>query len=231
MKLKEMTPEQRREYNREQKAKSRAAKKEAERNAQVPTADQAAESFRAEYPERVKELDSYVQEFASKVSEELGRPLETIAEYFVIDRVPRCLLGLKRGWVQRVQIGAVVGELVGGMYFADACGDMVEDANRFGLRKSPTFDSAYIELLELVVKRYGKIIPVSFDIQAARAELDGKYKLPEPPESPKPELIIIPDTPVPSDATTLEQGRIRLLNQLEVQTLPPDARRYLDGTL
>jgi hypothetical protein len=218
MKITDMTPEQaerKRAYDREAKQRSRAAKKEAERIAQIPTADQAAESFRAEHPERVKELDAYVQEFGSKVSEELGRLLETTAEDFVIDRVARCLLGLKRGWLQRVQIGAVVGELAGGMYCADACGDMVEDANRFGLRKSPTFDSAYIELLELVVKRYGKFIPISPDIQIARSELTGEYKLPEPPEPPKPQPEPSPEEIVPTTAEILERGRIELLNRIQ----------------
>ena len=219
MKVSEMSEEQRaakRKYDREQKATNRAAKKEAEKRAQILTADEAAESFAAEHPERVKQLDQYVKEFAAAVSKELGRPFDSIAEQYVTDRVCRSLVGLQRGWIAKCQSPGgdpATGELIAGSYFSDVCSDMIEDAHRYGLRQSPSFDSAYLELLELVVKRYGKV-PVSFDVQIAKAELAGTYTLPEPPETPAPEPQHVTELGVPGTAEILFSARQKLLEQI-----------------
>ena len=121
----DLSPEEQervRKYNREQKQKSRANQKA---QVYIPTADEAADSFAADHPERVKDLDAYVKEFTANVTEELGRGLgqpqidpsgNVIGfdhdEDFTVDRVARCLLGLKHGWVQRVR--EPDGELVSG---------------------------------------------------------------------------------------------------------------------
>jgi hypothetical protein len=166
-----------RAYNRAQKAKSRAAQKAAR---YVPTADEAADSFAADHPERVKDLDAYVKEFTANVTAELGRGLgqpqidpsgNVIGfdhdEEFTVERVARCLLGLKHGWVQRVR--EPDGELVSGRYFADASGIIVESANRHGLTNSRSFNLLYRELLGILDQRYGH--QQTEDSAVVRAEL------------------------------------------------------------
>jgi hypothetical protein len=215
----ELSPEEQdkvRAYNRDQKAKSRAAQKAARH---VPTAHEAADSYGANHPDRVKELDVYVNDFASKLSKELGRKFGT-EEEFVIDRVARCLLGLKRGWVQKVT--QPDGELVSGAYFGDSAAPMIESAHRYNLKQSPTLAAMCRELLEIVDKRYGQ----SADAAIIRAELAGTYTLPllEPKPEPKPETPKVQDPPLPSAAQILYDARTKTLEQL-----PPEARRYLDG--
>ena len=220
MKIADMTPEERerkRAYDREQKRKQRAEKKALERASQNLTADEASQEFESRYPARVRELDEHVRGFSSAVSNELGRPLDSIAEQYVIDRVGRSLIGLQRGWIAKCQSPGgdlATGELIAGSYFADVCSDMIEDSNRYGLRNSPTFDSAYVELLNLIVKRYGKVVPVSLDIQTARAELAGTYELPKPPETPAPEPEQVHEVIVPGTAEILFSARQKLLEQV-----------------
>jgi len=226
-----------RKYNREQKQKSREAQKAAR---YVPTADEVSDAFAIKFPEQVKALNAYVKEFSNKVVTELGRDLGSPQkdllgnvvgydhdEQFTVDRVARCLLSLKQGWGQKVQEG----ELVAGQYFSDSSGTMVESANRHILKNSPTFNTAYFELLKMLDKRYGR--EQTNDAAVVRAELAGTYVLPPTPELPKAEPNKIHETPVLWYAETLERGRIQLLNQLSVQdpNLSPDARRYLDGTV
>jgi hypothetical protein len=181
----DLSPEEQdkvRAYNREQKAKSRAAQKAARH---VPTADEAADSFATDHPERAKELDQYVKDFAVKVSEELGRSLGTTQrdptgnvigfdhdEEFTVDRVARCLIGLKNNCVQEVRNPD--GELVAGLYFADSAASMIESANRHRLKNSPTFNTAYFELLMILDERYGREQTV--DAATVRAELAGTYE-------------------------------------------------------
>jgi hypothetical protein len=222
-KIADLSPEAQekvRAYNREQKAKSRAAQKVA---CHDPTVREAADSFAADHPERARELDAFVKHFAANVTEDLGRQLGSFHkdstghvvgwnhdEEFTVDRVARILLGLKKAWVQEVQ--SPDGELVSGMYFADVSGSLVESVHRHGLKKSPTFAAMYRELLEMLDKRYGR--QPTHDAAIVKAELAGEYVLPPLPES-KPEPPKIPEAPpVPSEAEILELGRIRLLDQL-----------------
>lgn len=191
------TPE-RREYDREHKAKSRAKKKALVKAAEILTANEASALFAEQYPERVQELDQYMEDFAAKVSEELGREFgfqtptgPNHDEEFTVDRVARILVGLKKNWTQKVRVNGELAELVSGFYFADTCGDLVEISNRYGLKASATFAGMYRELLEMLDRRYGR--------QPTKAELDGTYILPPLPELPKPEPPKIPDAPsVPS---------------------------------
>jgi hypothetical protein len=243
----DLTPEEQqkvRAYNREQKQKSREKQKA---DASVPAASEASDTFAIDFTERRNTLTSYVKEFQAKVVEELGRGLGAPQrgssgnvtgwdndEEFTIDRVARCLLGLKNNWVQKVS--DPVGELVAGMYFADAASSMIESANRHGLKQSHTFSQLYVELLKMLDRRYGH--EQTDDAQIIKAELAGEYVLPPLPELPKPEPKKIQEAPsVPSHAEMLEEGRLRLLNQLQPQfrvqdpNVPPDARRFLDGTL
>jgi hypothetical protein len=244
-KISELSPEEQekvRAYNREQKAKSRANQKAA---AYIPTANEAADRFAIDFPEREKELNAYVEQFSNKVVEELGRNLGSPQkdpsgnvvgwdhdEEFTVDRIARCLLGLKKNWIQKVRCPE--GELVAGLYFADSSGSVVESAHRHGLKMSQTFNLLYRELLEMLDRHYG--CQQTQDAATIRAELAGTYVLPPLPELPKPESK--PGAPpVPNDAEILEEGRIRLLNQSQPQfrmqdpDASPQARQYLDGTL
>src|ERR1700686_359837 len=112
-KISELSPEEQervRKYNREQKQKSRANQ---QAQAYIPTADEAADGFAIDYPDRAKELIAYVKQFSYKVVEELGRKLGSVqrdplgnavgwdhSEEFTVDWVARTLLGLKNNWIQ-----------------------------------------------------------------------------------------------------------------------------------
>jgi hypothetical protein len=195
-KISELSPEEQvklRAYNREQKQKSRSNQKAA---LYVPTADEAADAFAIDFPEREKELSAYAKQFSNKVAEELGRdlgspqkdPLGNVLgrdhdEEFTVDRVARCLLGLKKNWVQEVRDPD--GELVAGRYFADSSGSMVESAHRYNLKQSQTFSQLYTELLGILDKRYGR--QQTKDAAIIREELAEMYVLPPLSELPKPE--------------------------------------------
>jgi hypothetical protein len=63
-KISELSPEEQvklRAYNREQKQKSRSNQKAA---LYVPTADEAADAFAIDFPEREKELSAYAKQFS-----------------------------------------------------------------------------------------------------------------------------------------------------------------------
>ena len=169
-----------RKYNREQKQKSREKQKTESYN---PSADEWTDSFAIDFPERAKELRAYAKAFAAKVMEELGgRKLGCAQkdlsgnvtgwdndEEFTVNRVAWLSLSLKNNWIQKVQEG----ELFGGLYFADCSGSMVESANRHSLKNSPTFNTAYIELLKMLDKRYG--CEQTKDAAIIQAELAGTY--------------------------------------------------------
>ena len=205
-----------RKYNREQKQKSRAKQKA---DAYIPTADEAADAFSIDFPEREKELSAYVKLFSNKVVEELGRELGAPQkdrlgnvvgwdhdEEFTVDRVARCLLGLKNNWIQKVRCPE--GELVAGSYFADSSGGIVESAHRHGLKNSETFRLLYRELLEILDKRYGS--QQTQDATTIRGELAGTYALPPVPELTKQEPEKIQEAPsVPSPAGMMERDRIQ----------------------
>jgi hypothetical protein len=183
----DLSPEEQeniRTYNREQKAKSRANQKAA---AYIPTANEAADRFAIDFPEREKELSAYVKQFSNKVVEELGRklgspqkdPLGNVVgwdhdEEFTVDRVARTLLALKKNWIQKVRHPE--GDMVSGSYFADSFGSVVESAHRRGLKNSETFRLLYRELLEILDKRYGR--QQTGDATIIRAELAGEYPTP-----------------------------------------------------
>ena len=158
-------------------------------------------------------------------------------EVSVVDRVARCLLGLKRGWVQEVT--QPDGDLISGSYFADVSGDIVESAHWHGLKESPAFVEPYTELLKLVgSRRYGN--QPTEDAAIVKAELAGTYVLPPLPELPKPEPQKVLEEPLPSMTEILERGRIELLSRVYPEgqqprahahdpNIAPAAQRYLDG--
>jgi hypothetical protein len=199
MRISEMTPEQqaaRREYNREQKRKSRANQKTA---AYVPTAD--------EWTWKAAEVREYEKQVGQKVAEELGRistfetygwSREKFAESFplgcgtpeayAVDQVARTLFGFKKNtsvWVHEVQDPN--GIIVTGFYFPDVLGsEIVEAAHLYGLERSQTFSTLYRELLQILDKRYGK--EPTEHARDITAELADQYVLALP--ETKPELQV-----------------------------------------
>ena len=72
----DLSPEEQekvRAYNRAQKAMSRAKQKAAR---YVPTANEAADSFAADHPERAKELDQYVKDSQGQGFGRVGTRIE-----------------------------------------------------------------------------------------------------------------------------------------------------------
>ena len=140
--------EKRRTHNREAKQRSREKQKAAE----TPTAEEWMWDWAARFPERYRELNEYTKNCATAVSEELGRTLGPESE--TVDRVAWTLLGFKKNLVQTVSDPK--GEIIGGLFFADVIGsEIVGTAHRYGLKKSPTFDALFRELLQILDKRYG----------------------------------------------------------------------------
>jgi hypothetical protein len=234
MRISEMTPEQqaaRREYNREQKRKSRANHKAA---AYTPTADEWFDSFPTS--EHYEELKSYAKRFEETVAEELGRevkdprfPLGYISpEAETAELVAWTLFSFKKNLIKRVDTPS--GEVFGGMYFADVLGSgIVARTHRFNPEASQTYSTAYRELLLLLDRRYGK--EPTQHARDIKAEIAGEYLLlpeakPEPKEpteqakpEPKPEI----PTPV-AEPVHIENMWAQINRDLDEQ-----ARRYLAG--
>jgi hypothetical protein len=204
MKISEMTPEQKREYNREQKRKSRANQKAA---AYVPTADEWTWNWDDSFPEEAAEVRKYEKQVGKKVAEELGRistfqtygwSRERFAEEFplgcgtpeayAVDQVARTLFGIKKNtsvWVH--EVADPDGVIVAGTYFPEALGsNIVQAVHLYGLEKSQTFATLYRVLLQILDKRYGK--ELTEHAKDIRAELTGEYALASP--ETKPELHI-----------------------------------------
>ena len=229
-KLSEMTPEERTEYQRLAKRRSRERQRQ---RTVTPTADEWAEQFSKQHPALQTELDQYANEFAKSVLCEL-QIKSSYAIDACLDQVARTSLGLKRNWVRDVQ--APNGEMVAGMYFADSLGEtIVRDAHMYGLEQSPTFSAGYRELLRILDEKYG--YEQTKDAHAIKAELNGSFVLvipvkPEP--APAPSAPALPQPPMPTDREILERGRVRLLEQIQDQiqypSLSPEAQRFLSGS-
>jgi hypothetical protein len=181
-KISELTPEEQeniRAYNRENKRKSR----EKQRAVKPPSADEWTWNFVDNFPEQDKELKAYVRQIEEKVVEELGPGLGTGDETYTVDGVARTLFCLKKNsdpWVR--QVHSPNGIIVGGIYFPEALGsELVSSAHKLGLKKSPTFNALYLELLRILDKKFGHMqagdayeLGCTADI---KAELAGTYSL------------------------------------------------------
>jgi hypothetical protein len=238
MRISEMTPEQqaaRREYNREQKRKSRANQKAA---AYTPTADEWCDEFSAS--EQYNELDSHTKRFVKVVAEELGReikdprfPLGYITpEADIVEQVAWVLHSFRKNLIQRVD--DPVGEIFGGMFFADSIGsNVVAGTHKLNLEQSSTYSITCRELLVLLDRRYGQ--NGDTNSIAVKAELSGEYTLPEPkpeakqegqsPKEPKPEPK--PETK-PIAEPKKQDAQEDVWSQLN-KHLDEAASRYLEG--
>ena len=232
MKLSEMNEEQRREYNRESKKRQRDRQRQEKEKLTIPN----ARDYVMPEPQE-KELCQHSHAVAKIVAADLGLEKLSGPDGYIVDAVACVLFGLENNFTQIVY--QPNGMLVGGWFPDAAASEAIERVHRFpSLLQSTTFADLYRNFLHEVVKWSKKNEQCSTHefIQEIQAEIAGEYVLPRLPE-PKPQPNKIQEAPsVPSDAEMLEQGRIRLLNQLQTRfriqdpNVSPDARRFLDGT-
>jgi hypothetical protein len=174
------TPE-RREYDRDQKRKSREKQKLELEAKQVFTAQECFDKFFGS-PE-FRRVHAFAKEQHSKISQELGFDEESWSRhpaFYDVDAVLITWYGFKENFVRRVT--EPQGIRVSGLIFPDVIGKhIVAASHRYGLESSPTFKELYRELLRTLDKRFGKKLsgdPV--ERQSAldvKAELAGTYQL------------------------------------------------------
>ncbi len=224
MKLSEMSLEQRREYNRNAKRHQRA-KEEAERMLRmIPN----LRDYMMPEPQQ-KKLTEYSRGVEETIQAELGEL--SGQDTYIINGVADVAFGLENHVVQEVQNPS--GILVGG-HFCDAiASEAIEHVTRFPrLLQSIVFADLYTKFLNSVAKWTKKNEQYSDTefVKDISREIAGSYVLPPLPE-PKPEPNVIQEPPLPTVSQILYLGRIKLLDQLQSQLLPPEARRYLDGAM
>jgi hypothetical protein len=220
-KIKDMTSEERTEYNRLQKRESR------ERERQEQLAKRIPNSRDYEMPQsQQRELS----ENSRRIRDVINTEVANLGDAYIVDTVICVVFGFANNIIQKV----VGGILVGG-YFPDAVAyEAVEHAHRFpDILNSLTFKKLYDELLERVVKwdnQTHHAYSTPEFISTANQELAGTYVLPTPPalEPHKPPAPIEPPASVPSDEKIRERGREQLLRQLD-PSIPLEARQYLEG--
>jgi hypothetical protein len=222
-KIKDMTSEERTEYNRLQKRESR------ERERQEQLAKRVPNSRDYQMPQVQQRA---LSEHSGNIRNVINTEVEHLGDAHIVDTVICVLFGFENNFTQKVVEPS--GMLVGG-YFPDAVAhEAVEHAHRFpDILNSLTFKKLYDELLERVVKwdnQTHHAYSTPEFISTANQELAGTYVLPTPPalEPHKPPAPIEPPASVPSDEKIRERGREQLLRQLD-PSIPLEARQYLEG--
>jgi hypothetical protein len=234
MRISDMTPEQRREYNKSAKRKQRNQQKAEVLRRIIPR----AKDFHMPDLDR-RNVEAYSAQIVTAIQTELAQGKLSERDEYIVDAVACVMSGFENDFVQVVHDPS--GMLVGG-HFPDAVGaDAVEYVHRFPeLMKSKTFNELYNRFLREVVKwakKNQQYVDAEF-IQQMKAELVGTYQLSPLRDIPKPDKPM--EEPLPSMAEILERGRIELLRRIyhDAQSpharvhdpnMAPDARRYLDG--
>jgi hypothetical protein len=210
----ELNEEQRaakREYDRLAKQRSRAKEKLERESLSIPKV--------ADYkiPEAWEsQLSAASQAAIIAIRAELQQI--TDRDEYVITGISEVLCGLRHRLTQKVQIpmGIVVG-----IWFVDALGsEAVEYVHKDpALLGSPTFKGMYDALLSEIMQWSKKQDPEFLTpqyIADIRRALAGEYRVPPAPNIPKlkPESVLEPN-PIPSYEQILEQGRLRMLAQLQ----------------
>jgi len=215
MKLKEMTPEQRREYNRIQKQHQRDREREEAAAKRIPNANDF------EMPEaKQKLLDQHSSDILKTVQAELPDHKFATQDEYVVEATAHVQFGLANNIVQKVVNPH--GMLAGGHY-PDAVASMaIEHVHRFpSLLGSATLKTMYDKLLPAVKAWDGKFDHrySSPELMAdIRAELDGTYvlKTPAAPVPAAPPSSVKPPDTTPSDEQLerkmLEISRAQLLS-------------------
>ena len=232
MKLSDMTPEQqeqKRQYDREAKQRSRAKVRAEHMRCMIPL----ARNYKLP-EEQQKKLSQYSRDITKAVQAELNLEKLLGTDEYIVDAVACVLLGLENNFTQTVS--QPDGMLIGGWFPDAAASEAIQHVHRFPrLLQSTVFADLYSKFIKSVAKWTTKNEHYSERefVQDINREVAGTYVLRPLPELRRQEPNKIQASSVPSDAEILEQGRIQLLNRLSVQdpNLSPDARRYLDGTL
>jgi hypothetical protein len=197
-KIKDMTPEEKTEYNRLQKRESR------ERERQEQLAKRIPNSRDYEMP---KSQQHELCSESRRIRELINTEVANLGDAHIVDTVICVLFGFENNFTQKVVEPS--GMLVGG-YFPDAVAhDAVEHAHRFpDILNSLTFKKLYDELLERVVKwdnQTHHAYSTPEFIRVANQELAGTYVLPTPASAPVPAEV---PAEVPSDNKIREHGRV-----------------------
>jgi hypothetical protein len=227
MKLKEMTPEQRREYNRVQKQQQRDREREEAAAKRIPNAN----DFKM--PEvKQKELNQHSGGILKTVQAELRDHKFVTQDEYVVEATAHVLFGLENNIIQRVVNPH--GMLVGGHYPDAVASTAIAHIHRFpSLLDSATFRAMYEKLLPAVNAWDGKFnhtysLPeLMADI---RAELDGTYVLKTPAA---PVAATLPSSVKPADTTPSdEQLERKVLERSRAQStlngVAPAAIRFLE---
>jgi len=169
------TPEYR-EYNRDQKRKSRENKKREREAKEVITAWECFDQFLAS-PQYGKVRD-YATEQHQKIAEELGFDQRTWSNhpaFYGVDMALFVSFGYEKDFVRRVVDPA--GVMVSGTYFGDAVAAViVDDSHKYRLvERSSTYGGIYRPLLMLLNKKFGH--NSDSHALAIRQELAGTYQL------------------------------------------------------
>jgi hypothetical protein len=177
MKLKEMTPEQRREYNRVQKQQQRDREREEVAAKRIPNAN----DFNMP-DQKQRLLDQHSSEIVKTVRAELSDQKFKAQDEYVIEATAHVLSGLENNIIQKVVNPH--GMLVGGHYPDAVASTAIAHVHRFpSLLDSATFKAMYDKLLPAVKAWDAKFNHAysSHELMAdIRAELDGSYVLKTP---------------------------------------------------
>jgi hypothetical protein len=195
MKIKEMAPEQRREYNRVQKQQQRDREREEAAAKRIPNANDF------EMPEaKQKLLDQHSSDILKTVQAELPDHEFATQDEYVVEATAHVVFGLENNVVQKVVNPH--GMLVGGHYPDAVASAAIEHVHRFpSLLGSATFKTMYEKLLRAVVAWDGKYqhrCSSPEHMADVRAELDGIYVLKTPASPP----VVPPAVPVNPVETT-----------------------------
>ena len=227
MKLKEMTPEQRREYNRVQKQQQRDREREEAAAKRIPNVN----DFKM--PEvKQKELDQHSSGILKTVRAELPDHKFATQDEFVVEATAHVLFGLENNIVQKVVNPH--GMLVGGHYPDAVASTAIAHVHRFpSLLDSATFKTMYDKLLPAVKAWDGKFNHAysSPELMAdIRAALDGTYvlKTATAPIAATPPSSVNPADTTPNDEQLERKMLERSRAQSTLNGVPPAAMRFLE---
>lgn len=168
--------EVKRKRNRERQADHRERIRLA--NTEV-TADEFFDVFPVRFPSQYAAIKEYEKEFKVVVANELGLEGDLVDDIeYTLNRVATTLYSFRYDLIYRVTgSGGRIGELFGGIYWADVLGfEIIESTRKFDLERSTAYLAAYRELLGLLDQRYGKNTDVNTyegrSAKAVREELE-----------------------------------------------------------
>ena len=226
--LAQMSEEERKEYDRQAKRRSREKARLEKQKLLTPSCEDYEQPAG-----QAQELWQHSQQVLAHVKSETSHAF-TLEDDRVVSQMAQVLLAHKEHWLQRVHCPFSV--LYGGIFIDATVSDAIHLAHRAPeLLSSPTFSGLYQELLRVTQKLSQNSW---FDPGAAEdidLELAGKFKLPPEPVIPKaepePDISIEhfrESSRVPASRIPTAQDKEYYNNPL-AQSLPPEARLFLDS--